>query len=189
MLMSKKLKPELIVSKDEIRVNMTAVHLDTEIKRLIATDGHMLVSVPIETQEHDTTGPVPVEAFKRARTLATKSDPEVQIQANGSIVMRDGGTMPREDVGKFPDFNQVMPSFGPYEAGTMTVSFNPALLMELVKAIGIEKTCGIRLTFKVDSSLPTSGDLGPLLIESNDSNNKAIGVLMPMRDEKRPTRK
>lgn len=75
------LKPKLetIASKDITRQTLVNPWLDLSDPKkpmLVATDGHRLMALPADewVEEHDTHGPVPIDAIKAARKLKTRID-------------------------------------------------------------------------------------------------------------------
>ena len=57
--------PEKAVSRD--REHLKHVHLDIKARKLVATDGHMMVVIPCEPDKADSDGPVSVVAIEYAR--------------------------------------------------------------------------------------------------------------------------
>lgn len=177
MLINKDLKVELIASKDVTLQHLMHAHLDAEKKRLVATDGHRMVIVPVTVEKGDDSGSIPVDAIKQARKLAGKSRDEAQVKANGAIVLESGATMPRPKV-DFPPYEQVVPSYRPGTGGTVTIAFNARYLHELAQALGTEH---VELTFKVVRAGARIVD--PIIVGRNGSRYEAkdpLGVLMPM---------
>lgn len=68
----------------EVRTYLQHAYLDTGKARLLASDGHMAVSLPVEVEDGDTDGAISVTALSAARRAAGKIlDP--QIKANGAL--------------------------------------------------------------------------------------------------------
>ncbi len=177
---------ERIVCTDVTRPHLTSVYLDTAKRRVCATNGHMLAIVPTrEINAHDTDGPVTPDAIKAARKRdLLKVTADVDIVANGSLVLANGTSMPRPEPVKFPPVDQVIPSYraddkGDHEAPpTVTVSFNVNYLLDLARAIGAHKgSATVTLTFPMPNA--ERGMLDPIVVEGGDEG--AIGVLMPYR--------
>lgn len=169
MKIDSQFQPTLAVSKDETRYALNNLHLDTAAKRLVATDGHMLCSIPVEVQEGDTTGPIQPDAFAMARKDQRKSG-TVEIKANGSVALPNGVTYERPNVGQFPDYAQVIPEAN---RDGFKIGLDARLLYDLAVAIGSEKGRAIvTLCFGKDSADP---------IRVTRSDNEAVGVLMPCR--------
>jgi hypothetical protein len=173
MRLDTKYKPELCVSKDGTRPNLAACHLAVEDSRIVATDGHMLVSLPCELAG-DTEGPISKEALVAARKFAKKTKQEMlHVGANGKYTLEDGSVLPRTEAPDFPPYKQVIPSYE--EEETLTFGINAELLATLQKALGAD---GVRVTVKI----PRKGEhmMDPILVE-NASDREAIGVVMPFR--------
>jgi len=130
MRFNPKLKIEKIADKGHIQTCFREVHLDVERKCLVATNGHMLVRVPVELSEADTTGPVPLAAILEARKQKTES---AEIVCNSTAKVVGGAEYPRPDVGEYPDYPKALPdeSVEP----TYTLAFNAKYLWELAQAL------------------------------------------------------
>ncbi len=174
MRMSKGHKPEACVSRDETRPSLAQMHLDIDAKVIVATDGHMLVKIPVQIDAADHSGPVPVQALKAARTEAGRGRGEVAMSLNGACVLPSGAQFPRGEVGPFPDYNQVIPT----ARVPLRIGFNAAMLATLAQAMG---TDGVVLTFDLAEVSANAAYIAPILVKPNESDNGALGVLMPMR--------
>ena len=139
MRMSKEFKPELIYATDK-RLSLSCPYLDIEtdkegirVGRIVATDGHRLIVVPVELDDTDTMGSIPISAFVLARKGTLKHFGEIIIYCTeGVCSMTDGGTVPRPDNGCFPDWRGIVA----YPPVTHEISFNPSLLLSMCKAMG-----------------------------------------------------
>lgn len=121
-----------------------------DVMRLVATNGRIVAVVEREAHEDDVSGLIPAAAWKaacKAKPAGTpgrtrshrRGDPEHHaIVANGSVRVLDGSTVtefPRPKAGEFPpSWQQVIPKAG---QGTVRVSLNPRLLLELAEACGM----------------------------------------------------
>lgn len=175
MLYDKRYRPEVCASSDEAREVLANVHFDAQKRCMVATDGHVLVKVPVDcVDDHDTTGPIPVAALKAANKHGGKREPLATMHANGSVMLASGVTMPRPEDIVFPDWERVIPTDFGQQSVTFTI--NADLLARIQKALGSN---GVTLTVRVD------GDgMAPILVKPNDAISKAdgaLGVLMPMR--------
>ena len=88
---------EKVCSTDATRPALSAPFLRGH--HVIATDGHMLVALPVEREEHDVDGWVSVDALKAARKLDKQSD-VASITANGVCALSNGATFPRPNAAK-----------------------------------------------------------------------------------------
>jgi hypothetical protein len=180
MRIDKTHKIELVASTDTTRTALCALHLNAEPDddgrgHLVATNGHMLVKLPAELCDDDTTGPIAPQALKAARKLA-KGDEKLGVKANGSLVLIDGSTQPRRDVGQYPPYKQVIPS---NERKTVTVGLNAEYLWRLCQALGGSKAAAF---VKLEIPVCEKGEestLDPLVVRRSDSDG--LGVLMPCR--------
>lgn len=163
-------KIELAVG-DDSRGPLAFVNYDAEKKRLIATNGHVLASVPCTPDEGDHGVLLSVDSIKAARK-ANKSTPT--LLCNGVAKVPNGPQFEHPDAWlKFPEWMRVLPTFDTLSRGTVTVAINPALLMTLAKALGAEK--GVVLTLNLANMD------GPIRVVGSSASNDGLGVLMPMR--------
>lgn len=185
MKMPARYEIDRIVSADTTRPALTHAYLNTDARRLIATDGHVMAVLPVEIGEHDVSGFVSVDAIKAARKSAPKGAP-VEIAAIGALAVKDGPTFPRPGDGlRFPQYEQVLPSFQRGDEGTVSVALNLDYLLDLAQAIGAHKSeIGKVSNRSVILTLKTESDgrfLGPIVVEKNDkyTDTTVRAVLMP----------
>jgi hypothetical protein len=194
MKIDKNYRPELVVCQDGTSLPLTQVHLDVEGKRVVATNGSSLVVCPVEQSEADVSGSVPVEALKLARKLCKQERRRsvdgkrweyetppctVDLADSAHARMRDGSTLPRPDLGKFPPFDRVIPDYPDSDKTLVRLTLNAHLLAELATAMDAD---GITLTFPAPG--PGAELLSPIKVTARDRDNEAFGVLMPMRGGK-----
>lgn len=175
MKLDNRFKIEKVVSKDSYRAAICSAYLDkTEPQaKLVATNGHAMAVINVETDQTDTTGLVPPEAFTEARKLSKKFGKfqPSEISANGAVELTNGAKFPRGEE-KFPDWKRIPPK----AAKTFRVAFNARLLHDLADALGSEN--GV-------VSIEFLGDLkGPMRVHAWDSANSGanhdnVGFLMP----------
>ena len=175
MRMSKEFKPELVYATGK-RLSLSCPFLDIEtdkegirVGRIVATDGHRLLVVPVELDDDDTMGSIPISAFVLARKGTLKHFGEIIIYCTeGVCSMTDGGTVPRPDNGRLPDWRKIVA----YPPVTQEISFNPTLLLSLCKAMGTSD----RVTLKIPI---TPGK--PIHLAGRTSHHQAENsILMPM---------
>ena len=142
MIFPKNKRIELCVGRHH-----TQVYLDAEHKRLVATNGNMVVSLPVETHGDDVSGPISPAAIKLARKLA-KGDQVVIKATSDTLRTIDGATMPR-DLSGFPPYEKVLTD---YKEG-VTISLDAKMLYDLSQALGADrKLAGVTLTFPEGTS-------------------------------------
>jgi hypothetical protein len=137
MKLNPKLKVEKVVSKvSDTRQYLHQPHLDVANKCLVATNGKILVRIPVEVSPEDTSGPIPLEAIADARTRKMET---AEIVSNGDVsLMAPGGelraTYTRPDpTGKYPEYETVIP--GADAEPVFSVALNSRLLWELTQAL------------------------------------------------------
>ena len=82
MKISKNCKIELVASKDSTRLALINPYLQGS--KLIASDGHRLVAIPVEREEGDSDGPMDCSAFKLSRKTSS-GEKLSKISANGCL--------------------------------------------------------------------------------------------------------
>jgi len=133
------------------RYAMTGVKLDAEGKRLLATDGRIVVELPIPDMKDETTAILPAETFKAFRKggkYVTR-----RIHCDGEYVTVNRGTneekFPVDARSSFPDSDAVMK--GIFEGGdTVQLCLNAEYLKRIADAFGSDS---VVLSIKV----PTNG--------------------------------
>ena len=164
-------RPELCLSKDHTRTNICYAHLDTAAKRLFATQGNMIVSIPVEVAREDITGGIGRENLVAAYKGKGKGK-NTEIQIDASTTVKHNG---------FPEyFHKVIPEYRIGTPGTISLSFDPKLLKALADAMG---THAIVLTVPIEDSLTQ-----PIVVQNGcdltspgvPKEQQAVGVLMPM---------
>ena len=158
------LKLEKIASPKDTRHYLRAPYFDAEHSRIIATDGHKAVIVPVTECGEDTAGHIPVEAFAADRKAKYGG-----LYANGSVNV-GGVSYPRPtDLGNMPDIDRALPAVD--AKPVMAVSFNAEYMLELARAITDKRQPVIKLEiFSPDSCMRLTA-----------SGSDATAYLMPCR--------
>jgi len=158
-----------IIAKKDTRSILNAAHLDVANARLVATDGHKLVAIPVTIDDGDTSGPVTAEAIKAAIKAAGRNS-DAFIFCNVVLAVPNGPSFPRPtDLGQFPDYEQIIP-----KAGTAQIGINAEYLAAIQKAAG---TKGIGLQFALNEDGTIDGNSAVRVHAGAD----VIAVVMPMR--------
>jgi len=180
MKLNKKIKIEAIASNDQTRHVITAPFLEVENDKgnLIATNGQGLVVVPVELSKNDVSGHVSIQALKASRK-EKNLEPSLECLEK-TIALQDGSSLPRIDLGEFPNWRQVIPN---QEGKTLQrVALNAEMLFAIASAMG---TKGVILEFDASNF-----DQAPIKIipTSSGKHNEekpacydAFGVIMPIR--------
>ncbi len=160
---------EQCAGKSDVRDYLNNPYLDTENKRLIATNGHCVAVVPVELSEGDTSGPVSAEALKAARKTLSQLR-EAEIVCNSGLEVRTGPAFPRPNCDlKLPDIDRITPD----KKGRICVGVRAQYLADVAKAIANQKYGGVALWID-----PENSETASILLEGE---NGAYGVVMPMR--------
>jgi hypothetical protein len=173
---NKRYRPELLVSKGkEANPILMDPYLDAKEDRIVASNGHALVALPVETEKGERSRYLACSLLQAARGLG---EPEVPAEIKDQEIVEYGVLWPTPQERTFPDWPSLVPKFHRGDAGTTTVSLNPRLLKALADAMA--SSGGVALTFQ-------PGDGGPILVQPLSSPDPdELGLLMPLRadDEK-----
>lgn len=170
-------KPELCASRDETRPAINGCQLIGN--RIVATDGRRLVSIPVETEDGDTDGKIPVNVLVSARAQAKRNkrrgdSGDASISANGKLKFKSEFGLievDRESV-NYPNITQVIPK----TYGAHSISLNVELLYGVAKALGSDN---ITIAFDGrDLPLIVTGENGNASAKFTES---AFAILMPVR--------
>jgi hypothetical protein len=164
------LRPELVAATGMTRPHLEHVYFDKEAARMVATDCHMIISVPCEPETGDVTGLVPCHALKAARKRKMKGLGRLRL---GKKLTDDGNELHRRLDGQFPPYKQVMPTFKRGDKGTVTFAINPMLLVALAKAAGNESSHPyVTLTLKITPDM-----LGIILVDARGCEGVEAAVM------------
>ena len=159
MEMNRDYKPELIFDKDRNIEPYLDIEVDAEGKRtgrIMATDGKRMMVIPVELDDADVKGFIPVAVFKAARAV-NKTWTVLTIYCDATTFkLRDGTTMPRHEGGKPLQWRQVIPTY----PGTHEVKLNPEFLLSLAKAMGSPEQITLRSTEKKNMMLVVGKEAG-----------------------------
>ena len=168
-------KIEKAASKDAARPTLNRLYLRiTETKTgrgrnrrthrqgwLEATDSYKLVRIPVELDEEDVEGFIPIEAVTRARKHRV-----VEIGAAVGVRVKDV-VFDRPGDGTWPD----LPKLVEADSSTFSIGLNARLLMELAEALGSDD---LRLDF--------TGSLTPIkVLPLGGEAPQSVGLIMPIR--------
>lgn len=176
MRISKHYRPEVVASKDADRFNLTDPYLDARAARVVATDGRMLVALPVETDKQERSRYLSVHLLKAARSLGEEDAPaEIEDQE----IRPFGVLWPAEQMGReFPQWKKALPSFRAGGPGTITLALDAKRLKALADAMGT----GGHVLLTLEPGRPAE-DPGPILVQPLSPRAKEMGVLMPMRPD------
>ena len=178
-------KIEKAVAKKDRRVAINAPYLDVERCRLVATDGHQLVVVPLHPHDvcEDVSGSIPVDAIKDARTNGHFID-----ASDKGFVVVNGRQYARLEC-TYPDIDRVIPEV-PASASKLEVIIDGAVLRRAVEGAFAHTTASskissrVRFTFNLDRinepgrTYPTA--IGLEFLDSQDrADGNVTGVVMP----------
>lgn len=175
MKMPKESKIEKIVSTDPTKRVLENPWLDIDEQghgTLLASSGQNALVIPVELDDQDSPGPVPIGAIKDAR----KQGGEI-LCGESWCGVSGGAAHPRGQFTQFPPIRQLLVPSGP---DVLEISLNAKALYELAQAMG---TSVVKLRIQVDpASMQHAGNV--IGVEPHGSEPHVPGVraaLLPYR--------
>lgn len=181
MKIDKTSKLEKCAATSPTRYAMDVVYLDLQDKKhpvAVATDGKVLAVVPVELEDGDEAGMIPIEALKEARRGAGRGD-TARIEVNGTL--RAWGkkgpvTYERPDDVPFPDWRAVTKHEAQTTDKSLRVCLNAKLLLNLAQALGSDSVELRFQPFDTDNGQVCPMDVRPVQGGVHDAH----GVIMPI---------
>lgn len=172
MKINKRYRPELVVSKGkEANPLLTDPYLDAKEERLVSTNGHGLVSLPVETEKTERSRYLACSLLEAARGFGDESLP---AEIHDQEIVEFGVLWPTAQERTFPDWRKLMPKFSRGSPGTATLALSPQLLAKMAGAMGLGGVC---LTFELGHS---DDQPSPIVVQPLDPDAEEIGLLMPL---------
>lgn len=169
-----------VASKDETRPGLNHAYLDLSDKddpRLVTTNGHALVAIPVQETDDAKEGYIPVDALKSIKKSAKGQLSAVFDKTKDGMVkdVRTKAEWPSPEAGTFPRWREVFPK---PDAKTFTIGLNPTLLLELVKSVGGKETVSLHFAKTKDGDLDRAA---PIICRVYGHDEAGL-ILMPMRN-------
>jgi hypothetical protein len=180
---------ELASSKEETRFTLKGVFADVEKKRLIATDGHMMVIAAAEFAPDDQSGIISLRTIREARAAARRIPRAMRTTFSLTVrLLKRVVTIKTHDnelsviqrpTGEFPKYEKVLPT---HFKGAPVAILGAELLRRLMEAV-------------TTSDMPNHTDSVAIWIDHEPGKftdkcvmiapleGNALGILMPMRDQ------
>lgn len=162
--------------REEMRPSMHNVKIEGSYA--VATDSHILAVIPVELHEGEHTLDADFLFAKSPKNL----DPCFEIN-DDEITNTRTKTSKKIDktVQPFPDWRSVIPNR--FKQGNyVNICLNPFMLLDLAKALGVKEksdTSYVTVNLELNCANTTTK---PMIITNSD--DKAFGILMPIRLEK-----
>jgi hypothetical protein len=167
-------RPELVVAKGkEPNPILTDPYLDAKESKLVSTNGHAMVVLPVETDKGERSRYLACSLLQAARSLGDEDVPAEIIEEE---ITEFGVLWPAAQERTFVDWQKVareVPRRG--DQGTTTIALNARLLKALAEAMGTAG--GVALTFEA-GKLQAPIRVEPLLPDPDE-----FGILMPIAEE------
>jgi hypothetical protein len=183
-------KFELAVGKDPIRPNMHNIYIDGEAGHIVATNGHLLVAMPIYQMPYS----IPMECYNKGITpdgwkaIWHKTTISVEFDANLFTVIDNKGNtrlFPLVQVDKFPDWLKLFGNVGSVDnVERSAMSFNGEYMAVLQQAFAswaitlIPSQKGDNTAYyAIPNILECRGTFGlimPVFIDKHDMRRKLV---------------
>ena len=166
-------KIEAVTSRDATRMTLSVPYLRGGC--LWASDGRAMVKLPVESDESDTEGFVPVDALKAARKLSGRLD-KIFVHLNGAASLANGASFPRptsqtQGFTNWPNCERVFDdAFG--KETNFSIALDVKLLAAIAEAMGTDQ---VRLQMTDAQTVIRVYPVG------DAPNVNARGILMPIR--------
>jgi len=159
-------EPERIVGERWDPEWQQKIFYDRHRELLLATNGKAVVGVPVGSSGGEDSQLIDASAPKDWRKLELRTS-----HVNVSLGESTGDAA-------YPDVLAAVPRFAPGDPGTVSFIIDPALLLDLSKAIGMDRKRGtIRIT-AASPGLDGGTILGPMLV-TGGATGKEIAVIAP----------
>lgn len=180
--------PELGVSTDVTRTHLLHVFLDLSEKKLVSTNGHILLVIPCEVEAKDVDGLVSVEAIEYARRAAGGGK-TISVGCSADKLVCRGATFDRPSEGEsgkgvhaFPPWRSVLPTYKRGDKGTVTFGVDANYIRQVTRGIGVGDECFANVVL----TLPTGSErmIDPFVVRDSSGNgSEAFAILMPIAME------
>ena len=133
MLPNSKLE-KVCADKSDVRYYLRTPYVDVEKSRLLATDGHAMAVVPVDTTGIQASTSIPLDCIKAARKnghviTSVKGNPD-GVEDVGSAVT-GGNVTEQSEPCRYPDVDRVIPT----DLSDFSVTFDAEILYRLAQAI------------------------------------------------------
>lgn len=173
MKIDKLYRPEILVSKGkQAHPLLTDPFVDSKHERIVATNGHALVALPITVEPGEPSRYLACSLLKAGRKVV---EDDVPVEIKDEKILKAGVLWPTAQERTFPDWKKIMPKFGRGAEGTVTFALNSRLLHQIAEAMGVEGVC---LTIEIAA---TEDAPSPILVSPLNKKAREVGLLMPMR--------
>lgn len=134
----KKCKIEGVAAKENTRYATTGVKIDAERKSLIATDGRILLELPVADISGETTAVVPCETFKALRKGPAGYR---KLHCDGTHALVNGNGFEKRFAvleGSFPKSVVLLDAAPDADSADVILGINAVLLATLAAGMGVE---------------------------------------------------
>ena len=133
-------KPEKCVSKDPTRQALFHAFVDKTGEKkgfLNATNGIMAVRIPVDLEENETEGAIPVEAIKQSRKICSKESEHLEFTLSEKVMVQNQEVKSEYDRFNYLTFPKIQAVF-PKTKPKAFIAFNAAYLKCIADALGTE---------------------------------------------------
>ena len=158
---------------------LSSVYFDKQHSRLVATDGIILVAIPVESEDEDVSGCISPQAI----TIARKIHGTLRLHEKEIIIESKQGTFHCQRSGEYPSIESVLSQIDSGKDQAV-ISLDAKRLLRLTKALldPAAWECGVTLHIR--------GETEPILVNPyvgclhrKACRHNRFGVIMPMERE------
>ena len=170
-------KIEAVCPKKDGRYYLLQPYLDVEAGKLIATNGNAMAILDVTDTAGELSGPVPIDAFKRARDKSECVAAGLDLTAPDVVKMPvSGATMPRGDSTiTYPDWARVLPAASDSD---IVFGIDAALLLRLADALKGRNSKDRVVQLRLKLNAKGEFDNGCIRVEAGEG---VVGAIMPCR--------
>lgn len=186
MEMYKRYKPELILDRGSDVSFHKYLYLDTVRGVVVATNGHMLIELPVETTSRDVSGYIQSEAVERARDRADeKQKSKLFVKAMKTRLVVGDTSFDRPLYEEYPDYRGEVLSKLPELKSSITFGVDMSYLDRLREALGVDANKQSTLFFVFDPQGKQNSEGGyedPIWVFlQTEKKSFEVAIIMPHR--------
>lgn len=165
-------------ASEEYRYMTSGVKFEKDPGRLIATNGRIMVVVPVEDTDGDVDGIISPDAMKLAGKGGKKGETTIaSLDSVARVFLKEGTADFPHLEANFPDWEVVQPKASTTD---LNITLSGAYLKDIVDALGTagDDLDGVKFQFKLKKG--QIDDNAPVRVEAASPLNGAYGCIMPI---------
>lgn len=186
MKMYKRYKPELVLDRKSNSFSFKHLYLDAEKSVIVATNGVMLVKIPVVVGKSDVSGYIQAEVIERARNKADeKDDLMLYVKALKKRLIVGDAYFDRPGCIEYVDYEGQVISKLPPKSREIVFGVNLSYLDCLRESLGVDSDRNLGVFFSFDSEGARNSEGGYedviRVFLQTETKSTEIAVIMPRR--------